>query len=188
MKKTTALLTQLLTQLRRAEDTKTLDKIPRSYGLLPNTVANSDSNYSYDMLLYPSLMEVDKIYQYSRRPLAAPEVTLLPLVNFTDYYEFIHEKLLPEYGYANIGENSIFLKKGVGRQQIVVVEKGQIIACGHPDRRVGVACNALVFLKTLVTDSLIIRLVLLHHLFHGNILPASVGDTELQIWVSLIQH
>ena len=116
LKKTTALLTQLLTQLRRAEDTKTLDKIPRSYGLLPNTAANSDSNYSYDMLLYPSLMEVDKIYQYSKRPLASPEVTLLPLVNFTDYYEFIHEKLLPEYGYANIGENSIFLEYQNGYQ------------------------------------------------------------------------
>ena len=58
LKKTTALLTQLLTQLRRAEDTKTLDKIPRSYGLLPNTVANSDSNYSYDMLLYPSVIRM----------------------------------------------------------------------------------------------------------------------------------
>ena len=80
------------------------------------------------------------------------------------------------------------LKKGVGSQKIVVVEKGKIIACGHPDRRVGVACNALVFLKTLVTDSLILRLVLLHHLFHGNILPASVGDTELQMRVGLIQH
>ncbi|MFQ9395994.1 MAG: hypothetical protein ACLR2E_20715 [Lachnospiraceae bacterium] len=70
-------------------------------------------------------MEVDKIYQYSKRPLAAPEVTLLPLVNFTDYYEFIHEKLLPEYGYANIGENSIFLsirtvirmKTGIGEME-----------------------------------------------------------------------
>lgn len=61
-------------------------------------------------------MEVDKIYQYSKRPLAAPEVTLLPLVNFTDYYEFIHEKLLPEYGYANIGENSIFLEYQNGYQ------------------------------------------------------------------------
>ena len=84
------------------------------------------------------------------------------------------------------------LIEGVRSQQIIVIQKSDIVSPGHGKSRVGIFRNSQVFRQILIADPVIPVRVLFQNPGHGSVLRAGIDQTQLPVGIALgqkrIQH
>ena len=77
--------------------------------------------------------------------------------------------------------------KCIGRQQIIMVQKSYKFAARHLKSCICIFCNTFIFLQLFPKNPAVFFCIFLQHIFHGSVLRAGIGNTQLPVFIGLHQ-
>ena len=75
--------------------------------------------------------------------------------------------------------------KGIGRKQIVMIQKSHKFSLSHLKSCIGISCDSFIFCKLTDPDTAVFFCVLFQHLFHCTVLRTSICNTKLPVSIGL---